>query len=78
MCIRDSLLPNVPYHYLGEIHRVFVATLPEAIGYQQTTETSISCAIANLVRGFKKRKVEPKINEEVADEEPSRESAKPI
>ena len=72
------LLPNVPYHYLGEIHRVFVAALPEAIGYQQTTETSISCAIANLVRSFKKRKAEPKINEEVADEEPSRESAKPI
>ncbi len=72
------LLPNVPYHYLGGIHRVFVEALPEAIGYQKTAETSISCAIVNLVRSLKKRKTEPKINEEVADEESSRESAKPI
>ena len=63
------LLPNVPYHSLGQLHRQLQAELPPAGVYQQTMERGILSAIRNLVdRMGRSRRSAPLSEEHVGEE----------
>lgn len=63
------LLPNVPYHSLGRLHRQLQAELPPAGVYQQTSERGILSAIRSLIdRMGRSRRAAP-INEGHVGEE---------
>ena len=63
------LLPNVPYHSLGGLHRQLQAELPPAGVYQQTMERGILSAIRNLVdRMGRSRRSTPLSEEHVGEE----------
>ena len=63
------LLPNVPYHSLGRLHRQLQAELPPTGVYQQTMERGILSAIRSLIdRMGRSRRAAP-INEERVGEE---------
>lgn len=63
------LLPNVPYHSLGRLHRLLQEELPAAGVYQQTTERGILSAIRSLVdRMGRSRRSVPLSEEHVGKE----------
>ena len=63
------LLPNVPYHSLGRLHRQLQAALPPASVYQQTIERGILSAIRSLVdRMGRSRRAAPLSEEHVGEE----------
>ena len=63
------LLPNVPYHSLGWLHRQLQAELPPAGVYQQTIERGILSAIRSLVdRMGQSRRATPLSEEHVGEE----------
>ena len=63
------LLPNVPYHSLGRLHRQLQAELPPAGVYQQTMERGILSAIKNLVDRMGRSRRSAPLNEEHVGEE---------
>ncbi len=63
------LLPNVPYHSLGRLHRQLQAELPPAGVYQRTIERGILSAIWSLVgRMGRSRRSAPLSEERVGEE----------
>ena len=63
------LLPNVPYHSLGRLHRQLQAELPPTGVYQQTIERGILSAIRSLVdRMGQSRRSAPLSEEHVGEE----------
>ncbi len=63
------LLPNIPYHSLGRLHRQLQAQLSPTSVYQQTMERGILSAIRNLVDRMGRRRRSPPLNEECVGEE---------
>ena len=71
------LLPNVPYHSLGRLHRHLREALPSASSYQHTSERGILSAISNLVRRMGQRHGSSSLNEERVGEEAEATPASP-
>ena len=63
------LLPNVPYHSLGELHRQLQNTLPLDSSYNQASERGILLAIQDLVRRMRQHRTRASVTEEHAAEE---------
>ena len=63
------LLPNVPYHSLGRLHRQLRAELPPTGVYPQTIERGILSAIRNLVDRMGRSHRAAPLNEEHVGEE---------
>ncbi len=62
------LLPNVPYHHLGRLHRQLQGELSPASVYQQTSERGILSALRHLVARMGRRRAAPLNAEHVGEE----------
>ena len=63
------LLPNVPYHRLGSLHRQLQEILPPTSCYQQTRERNIISAIYRLARRIGQHRRDVALSEEHVGEE---------
>lgn len=63
------LLPNLPYHSLGRVHRWLRGTLPSTSSYAQTAEYGILSAIRALIGRMEGGRHESRLSEERAGEE---------
>ena len=63
------LLPNLPYHSLGRIHREFRAALPPPSSYARTTERGILSALRTLIGHADRGRPALRLSEERAGEE---------
>lgn len=63
------LLPNLPYHSLGRIHRELRAALPPPSSYARTSERGILTALRTLSGRLDRGRRTPRLSEEPAGEE---------
>ncbi len=63
------LLPNVPYHSLGRLHRQLQNALPVDSSYNQAGERGILSAIQDLVRRMRQHRTRTSVTEEHVAEE---------
>lgn len=63
------LLPNLPYHSLGRVHRELRAALPPPSSYARTTERGILPALRTLIGYSNRGRLAPRLSEERVGEE---------
>lgn len=63
------LLPNVPYHSLGRLHRQLQNVLPLDSSYNQASERGILSAIQDLMRRIRQNRTRVSVTEEHVAEE---------